>query len=186
MPDDTTRLLLKACEGDEVARSALYDRIYGELRRLARQQLRRRWRSPTLDTTALVHETYVKLFDRSTPNVNGRAHFLALSSRAMRQVLVDHFRHHAAGKRGGLRPILSLEEQHIPIEDRGALIRAVDEAISRLEALNERLARVVEYRFFGGLTQEQIAETLGVTDRTVRNDWRKAKAWLTHELADLG
>ncbi len=183
MSSDITQLLLDARHGDRAAFGDLFDRVYDELRGLAHAQLRRMRPGATLDTTALVHEAYLKLCDQTRLGVHDRAHFFALSARAMRQVLVDHFRQNQAEKRGGNRRPVSLQEGQIPIEARGEVLLALDEALTRLAGLNERLSLVVECKFFGGMTQEGIAEVLGVTDRTVRNDWRKAKAWLTRELS---
>ncbi len=182
MPPDITQLLIDAREGDRVAFGDLFDRVYDELRVLARAQLRRMRPGDTLATTALVHEAYLKLCDQTRLDVHDRTHFFALSARAMRQVLVDHFRRGQAQKRGGEHRPVSLQDGQIPGENRGEVLLALDEALTRLAGLNERLSQVVECRFFGGMTQEEIAEVLGVTDRTVRNDWRKAKAWLAREL----
>ncbi len=182
MPADVTQLLIDARKGDRVAVGDLFDHVYDELRVVARAQLRRRRPGDTLATTALVHEAYLKLCDQTRLGVHDRAHFFALSARVMRQVLVDHFRRNNAEKRGMNRKLLSLQEGQIPMEDRGEVLLALDEALTQLAALNERLSQVVEFRFFAGMTQEEIAEVLGVTDRTVRNDWRKAKAWLFREL----
>lgn len=182
MSSDITQLLIDARHGDRDAFGHLFDQVYDELRGLARGQLRRLRPGDTLATTALVHEAYLKLCDQTRLDVHDRTHFFALSARAMRQILVDHFRRSQAEKRGGNRHPVSLQEGQIPVEDRGDVLLALDEALTRLGHLNERLSQVVEYKFFGGMTQEEIAEVLGVTDRTVRNDWRKAKAWLAREL----
>lgn len=184
MTGDITQLLRSVAAGDAGAFDRLYELAYDELRQIARRQ---RWRHPaggTLQTTALVHEAYVKLFDASTLDPQDRAHFFALAARAMRQVLIDHFRGAQADKRGGAAVRVELAEHDVPVEQRGAVLLALDEALGRLERLDPRLARVVECRFFGGMTQDEIAAALGVTDRTVRNDWRKAKAFLARELAD--
>ena len=182
MPLEITQLLSAAKGGDAAAIDRLYDRVYDELRRIARAKLRQ-LSGGTLHTTELVHEAYLKLFDREDLEFGDRAHFFALSARAMRQILVDTFRRRRAEKRGGdLRP-LTLDAAEIPVEQRGDVVLAVDEALSRLSRLSERLGRVVECRFFGGMTEEEIAALLGVTARTVRSDWRKARAWLARDLA---
>ncbi len=182
MSSDFTQRLIDAREGTPSAVNDLFHQVYDELRLLAHAQLRRMQPGHTLQTTALVHEAYLKLCDRTRLDVRDQAHFYALSAQAMRQILVDYFRKNRAEKRGGMRKPNVFQDGLIPIEDRGDVLLALDEALTRLATLNERLSKVVEYRFFGGMTQERIAEVLGVTDRTVRNDWRKAKAWLAREL----
>lgn len=179
---DTTQLLLEARGGDEPARVALFERLYGALRELAGRQLRRRSGGGALQTTELVHEAYLKLCDASELTATDRAHFLALSASVMRQVLVDHFRAGVAEKRGGGALRVELEEGAIPVDDRGELVLAVDDALARLAAQSERAGRVVELKFFGGLTEPEIAEALGVSVRTVSSEWRKARAWLWLEL----
>jgi len=183
MTSDLTQLLIDVRQGNHTAVGDLFDRVYDELRVLAHAQLRRMQPGYTLHTTALVHEAYLKLCDQTRLDVHDRAHFFALSARAMRQVLIDYFRRTRAEKRGGDHRPVMFQEGLIPVEDRGEVLLALDEALTRLAGLNERLSRVVEYKFFGGMTQEEIARVLGVTDRTVRNDWRKAKAWLARELS---
>lgn len=183
MAADITQLLINVREGEAGALDALFGAVYDELREIAHFQLQRQQPSETLNTTALVHEVYLKLFDQSRVRVQDRSHFLALSARAMRQILVDYFRRRQAQKRGGGCPVLSLQEGQVPIEARGDVLLALDEALTRLTTLNERLGRVVEYKFFGGMTEEEIASVLDLTPRTVRSDWRKAKMWLTRELA---
>lgn len=180
---DITRLLHHAQQGNADALNRLYEHVYEHLRRIAHAQLQRR-SGGTLHTTALVHESYLKLFGRQEVAVNDRAHFFALSARAMRHILVDHFRRRNAEKRKAAQTALTLEEHHFPIEEDEALLLALDEALTRLSELNPRLGKVVECSFFGGMTQEEIALVLDVTDRTVRNDWRKAKAWLSRALTE--
>jgi RNA polymerase sigma factor (TIGR02999 family) len=157
----------------------LFATVYGELKRLAHGQLARGPRG-TLSTTALVHEAFLKL-RRST--VADREHFLALAARAMRQVLVDYARERHAAKRGGGLARVSLEGDALAIETLADEVLAVDTALGRLEAVDERLARLVEWRYFAGMTDVEIASALGVTDRTVRRDWLKARAFLYRELA---
>lgn len=182
---DITELLDAAGRGDAASMDELYARAYEELRRIARRQLAQR-ASATLQTTVLVHETYLKLFREATADVRNRAHFYALCARAMRQILVDHFRARQASKRGDGVAAFELRDDDVPVEFRGDLLLGLDEALSRLAGLNPRLARVVECRFFGGMTQEETAAALGITDRTVRSDWRKARAFLARELAADG
>jgi RNA polymerase sigma factor (TIGR02999 family) len=177
-----TRLVSEARSGDPDAQTQLFTAVYDELKVIARARLRGGGPPQTLNTTALVHEAYVRLFEGTRPNVADRAHFYALSSRAMRHVLVDHFRRRRARKRGGGEVPVTLLDAEIPAEERGDVLLALDEALRRLERLEPRLARVVECRFFGGMTDVEIGHLLDVTDRTVRNDWRKARAWLAREL----
>jgi RNA polymerase sigma factor (TIGR02999 family) len=182
MDQNVTELLRAARKGSPEASDDLFALVYQELRGVARRQLRKN-SAGTLQTTALVHEAYLKLCDQASLDVRDRGHFFALASRVMRQVLVDHFRRRSSEKRGGNRVHLPFEDGDIPMEDRGDALLALDRALDKLAALNERLGRVVECRFFGGMTEQDIAGVLGVTDRTVRNDWVKARAWLSRELA---
>lgn len=166
---------------DSGALSDAFEVSYGELRRLARQQLRRLRPGQTLTPTALVHEAFVKLV-KGPVKAEDRSHFLALAARAMRQVLVDYARRRSSGKRGGgLRPA-TLDGDAIPVEALAEEMLGVDRALKRLETLDERLARIVEWRFFGGMTEDEVASALGVTSRTVRRDWQKARAFLFREL----
>ncbi|MBZ0113272.1 MAG: RNA polymerase subunit sigma-70 [Thermoanaerobaculia bacterium] len=178
---DLTQLLQAAAGGDSEARSDLYGVVYEQLRQLAHAQLRR-GACDDLSTTVVVHEAYLKMFHGPGLTVNDRSHFLALSSRVMRQVLVDHFRSSVAARRGGPSKPLTLDETRVMGPDGGSLVLAVHEALEHLQVLNSRLATVVEYRFFGGMSQAEIATALGVTDRTVRSDWNTARTWLAHHL----
>jgi len=185
MNEEITRLLTAAREGDTHAAEQVFDMVYGELRRRAHGQLRRHG-SPgaaTIQTTALVHEAYLKLFDVAELRIDDRRHFFVLAARAMRQVLIDHFRQASTAKRGGPNKPLPLDDCEVPAEERGDALLALDEALVRLAAVDERLGKIVEWKFFGGLTEIEIAALLGVTDRTVRNDWQKARAWLANALA---
>jgi RNA polymerase sigma factor (TIGR02999 family) len=156
--------------------------VYDQLRRISSRHLRRQRDGHTLCTTALVHEAYLKLADHSdVPNASD-AHFFRVASRAMRQVLVDHARRHRAEKRGGDWLRVPLDEAEVAGAARAETLLELDEALTRLAAMNERLARVVECRFFGGLTEEETAAALGITDRTVRRDWTKARLWLYGEM----
>ncbi len=178
---DTAQLLAATRGGDEVAREQLFRRLYEPLRRIARAQLARDFNA-SLDTTELVHETYLKLCGGLNPEAGDRAHFLSLSARAMRQILVDHFRSRQAIKRGGALPPLSLDEGRLPVEARGETLLALDQALGRLTSVSERAGRVVEMKFFGGMKEEEIAEVLAVSVRTVSSEWRRARAWLAREL----
>lgn len=184
MSTDVTTLLLRLRRGESDAVGTLFDAVYEELRVIASGQLRRLRPGDTLSTTALVHEAYVKMCDHAQLAVEDRAHFLALSARAMRQILVDHFRRSTAEKRGGnVRPVSLADAGQIPVEERGQILLDLNEALKELAKLNRRLSDVVEYRFFGGMTQEEIASVLNVSARTVRHDWRKAKAFLSQAMA---
>lgn len=181
--ESVMRLLELAREGDAAALDRVYETLYQELAKIARAQLRRHRRG-TLNTGTLIHESYLKLVDRAEADLAGQTHFLALSARAMRQVLVDHFRRSSAAKRGGAERALPLAEELVADRDRGDRLLALDEALTRLAERDERLAAVVELKFFGGMTYDEIATRLEVAPRTVRRDWFKAKAWLALELGD--
>jgi RNA polymerase sigma factor (TIGR02999 family) len=181
-PVDVTRLLDDWRRGDETAVDRLLPAVYREMRDLARAQLRRLRPGNTLDTTALVHEAYLKLVDHTRADLHDRNHFFAVASRAMRQILVDYARARAAQKRGGGADALPLEEDGTPVAARAAEIVAVDQALTRLETVDPRLVRLVELRFFAGLSVEETATALSVSDRTVKRDWQKARALLAMEL----
>jgi len=181
-PPDITGLLLDWQAGDADAVDRLLPHVYEELRRVAHRQLRSERGDHTLSTTALVHEAYVRLVDQTRVRWVDRSHFFAIASRAMRRVLVDYARQHRAAKRGGEPRPVTLDEAAIAIEGRTETLIALDESLTRLAVLNERLCRVVECRFFGGLTEEETAVVLQVTSRTVRRDWVKAKGWLFQEM----
>ena len=156
--------------------------VYAELREMAERQMRQENPGHTLSPTALVHEAYMRMVDQTRVQWQDRAHFLAVASQAMRRVLVDHARYHGAARRGGgMRP-LDVDEVQIPVEERAEVLLALDEALRGLALIDERMARVVELRYFGGLTEGETAEVLGVTERTVRRDWVKAKGWLLREM----
>jgi RNA polymerase sigma factor (TIGR02999 family) len=152
--------------------------LYDELRRVAHLQLRRERTGHTLGTTALVHEAYLKLVDQTGATFANRAQFLGTAAVVMRRVLVDHARAHATAKRGGGQAALSLDDELVIDAAHPEPLIELDEALVRLAAFDERLARVVECRFFGGLTEEETAAAIGTTARTVRRDWVKAKGWL--------
>lgn len=156
--------------------------VYPELREIARRHLARR-EGATLVTTALVHEAYLKLVDQTRAEWRDRAHFLALAAVAMRHILADRAKARVAAKRGGHQLRVTLDDELIPADSQPEALLQVDEALHRLAALDGRLARVVECRFFGGLTNEEIAEALGVTARTVERDWVKARMLLRRALA---
>jgi RNA polymerase sigma factor (TIGR02999 family) len=156
----------------------LMPQLYGELRLIARRQRRRERDDHTLDTTAVIHEAYLRLAGQRCVRWEDRARFLAAAAGMMRRVLVDHARRRRTAKRGGAPVRVSLDERAGVVDVRDETLLALDEALARLGALDARLARVVECRFFGGLTEVETATALGVTDRTVRRDWIKARGWL--------
>jgi RNA polymerase sigma factor (TIGR02999 family) len=178
-----TDALLQARDGDREAMDRLFGQVYDELHRVARHALRGEQTGHTLTPTGLVHEAYFKLVDQTRVEWRDRGHFLGVASRAMRQVLVEYARRRGAAKRGGrIRPV-ALEEGLVSVEERAEALLAVDEALIRLAAHDPAMARVVECRFFAGLSEEETAEALGVGLRTVQRQWRRAKAWLYQELA---
>ena len=174
---DITGLLSALRSGDRSAMDRLFPLVYADLRERAHRQLAARGRAETLSTTALVHEAYLKLAGSAHQSYHDRIHFFAVASRAMRQILVDYARRGAAGKRnGGL--VVTLDPEAVASVDRGDELLALDEALAELERVDERLARIVELRFFGGLSVDETAEMEGVSPRTVKRDWRKARAFL--------
>jgi RNA polymerase sigma factor (TIGR02999 family) len=187
-----TRLLDAVAEGDPAALDAVVSLLYDELRLLARQQ-RRRWRGDhTLDTTALVHEAYLKLVQQKRIATDSRGHFLALASRAMRHILSNYAEERRTQKRGGGLEHLSLRELALAVrddvageDDAAEVLSAMHAALERLEALHARACRVVECRFYGGLTIEETAAALGTSPRTVKRDWAYAQAWLNRELEEV-
>jgi RNA polymerase sigma factor (TIGR02999 family) len=183
---DVTRALLDAAEGDRAARDLLWQLTYDELRRIARAHLRREAPNHTLSATSLVHEAYLRLVDQTRVNWQNRSHFFGVASQACRRVLVDHARQRLAQKRGGGAVAVTLNEHLALTEDRTDEILAVNRALERLATVDERLCRLVEYRYFGGLSEEETAEVLGLSTRTVRRDWAKAKGWLYEELRSSG
>lgn len=162
--------------------NALLPLVYDELQRMADIQLRRERGDHTLNATALVHEAYLKLVDQSRVTWKNRAHFLGVAAQAMRRILINYANRRRAQKRGGDRVATTFDDQLMSDDVRADQLIDLDEALGRLKILNERQAVVVEYRFFGGLTHEEIAEVLDVSVPTVRRDWRLARAWLTREL----
>lgn len=177
-----TALLDDLRRGDEAAADALLPLVYDELQALAARQLRRERSAHTLNPTALVHEAYLKLVDQRE-GWQSRAHFFGVAALAMRRVLVHYAERRAAQKRGGGVAAVTLVEDGVAREAPAEEIVALDEALGRLAAFAERPARVVEMRFFGGLTQDEIAEALGISVPTVQRDWQTARAWLGRELA---
>jgi RNA polymerase sigma factor (TIGR02999 family) len=178
-PGEVTRLLEAAEAGDRDALDRLVPLVYDDLRRLARRQLDREGEGHTLQTTALIHEAYLKLAAGGSVSATNRAHVLAIAARAMRQVLVDYARRRKASKRGGGVNSVTLGDQPQPTDTSAEDLHALDEA---LQQLDPRQRRVIECRFFGGMEEVDIAAALGVSERTVRRDWVKARAWLYQSL----
>jgi RNA polymerase sigma factor (TIGR02999 family) len=185
-PDEITARLRAAGRGDREALDEVFALVYDELRRRAQAQ-RRRWSGDqTLDTTALVHEAYLKLVDQSRAQWNDRAHFLAVAARAMRHVLVNYAEQRRAAKRGGGAPHVPLDENNPVSEETADEVIALHEALQRLADVSERQARVVEARFFAGLSIEETAAALDISPATVKRDWQLASAWLHREMQRNG
>jgi RNA polymerase sigma-70 factor (ECF subfamily) len=179
---EVTQLLQAARGGDENAARRLIPVVYQELRRLAGRYMREERRDHTLQPTALVHEAYLRLVEQAGVDWQNRAHFLGIAAQMMHRILVDHARGHARMKRGGEQIRVPLEEAIVlPVND-GQLL-ALDEALHRLAKIDPRQSRIVELRFFGGLSVEETAEVLGVSPKTVKRDWSVARAWLHAEVA---
>jgi RNA polymerase sigma factor (TIGR02999 family) len=180
---DITLLLHAHGAGDAAAFDRLVPFVYDELRRLARAQLRRRGGRESLETAGLVHEAYMKLVDQTRATWRDRGHFFAVAAMAMRQIIVDHARRRTRAKRGGDQPVASLDTVHEPAAKDVQDVLDVDRALSKLASVDARLARVVECRYFAGLTEEETAAALGISVRTTQREWLKARAWLRGELA---
>ena len=182
MPTDVTEALVNLRKGDPDALGRLLPLVYDSLRGLAQRELRRERPGHTLSPTALVHEAYLKLVQLDDITWRGRAHFLGACAQIMRRLLVDHARGRGAAKRGSGEPVVPLEDVIVAAQTRPADLLALDEALARLEQMDERQARVVEFRFFAGMEIEETAEVLGISPATVKRDWMAARAWLNREL----
>lgn len=195
MGEQTGTTDLEAVRGsdDSIVLDRIVPLVYAELRAIAHRQLQREREGHTLNTTALVHEAFLRLADQPGIRWQSEAHFFAIAARVMRQVLVDYARYHRAAKRAGAHQQMELDaiaaqesgtmaSDSLLADERADLLVALDEALARLAAFDERLVRVVECRFFGGLTEQETAQALAVNARTVRRDWVKAKAWLQRAL----
>jgi RNA polymerase sigma factor (TIGR02999 family) len=178
VPSDVTRLLSEWSGGNQAALDELTPLVYRELHQRARNYLRRERPDHTLQPTALIHEAYLRLIEESPPEWNSRAHFFGIASRVMRQILVDHARRHAARKRGSGVAAVSLDEALVPARSESGDLMALDEALGKLAAFDERKCRIVEMRYFGGCTVEETAEALGIAGITVMREMRLAEAWL--------
>jgi RNA polymerase sigma factor (TIGR02999 family) len=180
---DITRLLATIRQGDAEAYNHLIPLIYAELRQIARRQLRRLKPGDTMNTTGLVHEAYIKLVDQKQASWQDRNHFFAIAARAMRQILVNHALRRQALKRGGGQADATTAGAQIAAPEPEARLLELDAALDRLEELDPRLSRVVECRFFAGLTEEETATSLGISLRTVQRDWKLARGWLQEDLS---
>ena len=183
-PDNVTQLLLQWRSGDEAAFARLIPLVYGELRRLARRCLRHEQGGGAITTTVLVHEAYLRLLNASQVPWQDRAHFFAIAAQLMRRVLVEEVRRRKFQKRGGELTRVALEDVAATVAERGVEVLALDEALGKLEKFAPRKCRVVELRFFGGLSIEETATVLGVSVDIVKREWRTAKLWLLRTLTD--
>jgi RNA polymerase sigma-70 factor, ECF subfamily len=181
-PTEVTHLLRAWGEGDQAALDRLIPLVYDELRRLAASYLRRQRPGHTLSSTALIHEAYLRLVEQQDPHFENRAQFFGLAARVIRGILVDYARGHMAAKRGGGGPKLELEEAIEVPAGRGVDLVALDEALASLAALDAQQSRVVELRYFGGLSIEETAQFLGISPATVKREWKAARAWLYREI----
>ncbi len=181
-PSDVTTLLRRWTAGDKSAIDQLAPLIYAELRKLAHRQLRRERRNRTLQSTALVHEAWLRLVDQKQAHWRDRAHFFAVSGQMMRRILVDHARAQHAEKRGGGASVLALDETMDMPAQRSLEMIALDDALNELARLDARQSQVIELRFFAGLSIDETAEALGVSKATVNRDWVTGRAWLLREL----
>jgi RNA polymerase sigma factor (TIGR02999 family) len=181
-PHEVTRLLVAWSNGDAAALDRLLPLVYAELRRLARHYMSRERAGHTLQTTALINETYLRLVSQEDVRWENRAHFFGIAARLMRQALIEHARGRRAAKRGGGQYNLSLSEVDRVASRPDVNLMALDEALSRLEALDPQKGRIVELRYFGGLGIEETAEVMGVSPATVKREWSMARAWLRCEI----
>jgi len=182
-PGEVSGLLERILDGDRSAEGRLFDLLYSDLRRIAAYQLRRERSDHTLQPTALVHEVYVKIFRQTPPEARSRAHFIALAAQVMRRFLVDHARTKQAEKRGRHPQMVPIENALIYDDRRSDEFLAVHDALERLREWAPRQSQIVEMRYFGGMSEEEIAEYLKISARTVKRDWSMARAWLHAELS---
>ena len=182
---EVTQLLADWSHGDQAALQKLTSLVYGELRRLAHHYMEGQRPDHTLQTTALVHEAYLRLVDQSRPSFTNRSHFLAVAAKAMRQILVDHARTARRQRRGAGASKVELDETALISPEQSGAILNLNDALERLASLDSRAAQGVELRYFGGLNQDEIAEVLKVSTVTVRRDWVFSKAWLSRELGGV-
>jgi len=181
-PDEVTRLLVDWGNGNQAALDDLIPLVYDELRRLAGRYMRRESQDHTLQTSALVNEVYLRFIDQKSVKWQNRAHFFGVAAQLMRRILVDHARSRSRAKRGGGAQMVSLVAQAV-IPSEVAEVIALDDALKNLAEMDPRKSQIVEMKFFGGLTTEEVAEVLKVTSRTVEREWRKARIWLHREIS---
>jgi RNA polymerase sigma factor (TIGR02999 family) len=182
-PQELSQLLRAWSDGDKTAFDKLMPLVYEELRRMAKRHMDRQQVGHTLQTTALIHEAYLRLVDQSEVHWQNRAHFFGVAATAMRHILVDHARTRQAAKRGGAAQLVSLDEAGAVSVEQAAELVALDDALQSLAAFDQRKSQVVEMKYFGGLTVEETAEVLQVSPETVARDWRLARTWLLRELS---
>jgi RNA polymerase sigma-70 factor (ECF subfamily) len=182
-PNEITEKLIAWSKGDEAALDALIPAVYQELRRMADYYLRGENAGHSLQPTALVHEAYLRLIDQTKVDWQNRAHFFGVAAQMMRRILVDHAKAKHRVKRGGTATKVSLDETVNLSSERAAELVALDDALKVLDELDERKSRIVELRYFGGLTVDETAQVLGVSDKTVMRDWNLARAWLYQQLS---
>lgn len=178
MSADITKRLIASRNGDENALNDVFDEVYESLRSIAHNHLGQNRFSDTLNTTALVHEAYERLIGKTSLEIRDRTHFFSIASRAMRFVLVDYARSQSAGKRGGRQHNLTIDRNVLQLEERSSDLVDLDEALTRLMNYDEKLGRLVELKFFGGLTYEEIAHMEGRSVRTVKREWQRARTWI--------
>ncbi|MEA1949910.1 MAG: sigma-70 family RNA polymerase sigma factor [Planctomycetota bacterium] len=179
-----TGILNEVKQGDRSAWERLLPMVYGELHQIAEKFLRRERSNHTLQPTALVHEAFLKLVDQSSVDWKSRAHFFAISAQAMRRILVDHARGHQAAKRGGGQKRITLDENLIAETGQASNLLLLEDALTKLALLDPRQAKIVELRFFGGLTVAEVAEVLQMSKRSVEREWTMVRSWLRRELSD--
>jgi RNA polymerase sigma factor (TIGR02999 family) len=181
-PQEITRLLFDWSQGDKAALDKLTPLVYAELRQIARRQMSRERADHTLQATALVNEAYLKIAGQGNSHWQSRTHFFAVCAQVMRHILIDHARTHARDKRGGGAVHVSLDEAAVSVEEQAAEFIALDEALCALEAIDPQKGRIIELRYYGGLSTEEVADVLKISPATVGREWRRAKAWLYREL----
>ena len=182
-PHEITQLLAEWSDGNQAALDKLYPLVYKELRRLAHGYLRRERKGHTLQTTALINEAYLRLVDQKHVHWANRSHFFGISAQIMRRILIDHARRYDYAKRGGAAQRISLDEAAVVSKERARALLLLDEALNTLAKIDPRRSHVVELRYFGGLSNEEIAGVLKISENTVTRDWNLARAWLYQELS---
>ena len=183
-PQEVTQLLVDWGNGNQAALDRLMPVVYTELRQLAHRYMRRERPGHTMQTTALIHEAYLRLVDQNQVRWQHQAHFFGIAARLMRQILIEHARSRTRAKRGGGVGTISLDEAAIVSQARATELLALDDALERLATMDPRKSQVVELRFFGGLSVEEAAQVLNIAPNTVLRDWRMAKAWLRREISN--